>query len=89
MLSSLMSFLRDSFSFVRVLTALFLAFTDKTALPDFTNDSLQYVNVIGSMLCLQHSSAGVMCVFIDSTIIRTFSSGAWCGFSLTNPLPKE
>ena len=86
MVNSPMNFLKNSFSFVRVVTALSLAFPDKADLSDFTNDSLQRVNVIGLMLCLRHSSMGVMCAFIDSMMTHIFHLEHDMVFSLTNTL---
>ena len=60
-----MNILRDSFSFVRILTVLSLTFPDKADLPDFTNDTLHHVNVI-VLMYLQHSFTEVMYTFIDS-----------------------
>ena len=89
MVSSPMSFLRDWFSFVRVLTALSLTFLDKADLSDFANDSLQRVNVIRLMLCMPYSSVRVMCMFIDYMMIRTFSSGIRFGFFIDKSTSEE
>ena len=83
-----MSFMRDSFSLVSILTALSLGVPKRASLPDSMNDSIQRLNVVGRMLCLRHSSAEVMRVIIDSMMIRTFSSGARCGFFIDKSTPE-